>query len=259
MYSASEGEMMKKKLPTKTMVLIFVLLNILALVAMMAIPKVYTTTVAVAVPQKYVGTELKPLVDVRASCLIINSLWNAYKGNKSTIPLVRFGLEEGNALLIKGIRADILDENTKEVKTFKLKIYVKKDPRVLLKVSRAMVDYLNHQIAQDLKIEQSKTENQIKALEENLVYLKRLRKSLKGKTVATLRFNPAQVDQAIEETIRKIEEFRAYLENLQGYRILGSVYIPQKPLYPRLKYNLILANLLAIGICLLIFLAPYLA
>ena len=91
------------------------------------------------------------------------------------------------------------------------------------------------------------------------MYLKRLRKSLKGKTVATLRFNPAQVDQAIEETIRKIEEFRAYLENLQGYRILGSVYIPQKPLYPRLKYNLILANLLAIGICLLIFLAPYLA
>ena len=240
------------------MALVYGLLNILALVAMVAIPKVYTTTVAVAVPQKYVGKELKPLVDARTSCLIINTLWKAFKEDKRHMPLARFGLTPKEAALIKGIRADVLEETTKESNVFKLKVYVKKDPKVIIKASQVLINYLNGQIAQDLKVEREKAKCQISTLEDNLRYLRMLRKEITGKMVDKLRFNPAQVDQAISKIAQKKEELRAYLENLQGYRILGSVYIPQKPLYPRLKYNLILANLLATGICLLIFLAPYL-
>ncbi len=249
---------MKRKIPVKILVAIFVVLNILALFTWLVIPKVYVTSIAIKVAEKLVKKELKPMVDARTTCLVINNLWKAYKENKEEIPLIKFGLGEEDARFIKGIRANILNEKALINSGFEVRIYVKEKPQVISKVSKALIAYLNAQISGEMETERQKTVNDIKAIDETLTYIDGVRRSIKSDYMGELRFNPAEIDTAISKLKLRKQELKAYLTMLKGYKLIGKAYIPQKPLYPQFGYNFIIANLLAIGICLLVILGPYL-
>ncbi len=249
---------MKRKIPVKILIAILVVLNILALFTWLVIPKVYVTSMAIKVPEKLVEKHLKPMVDARTSCLVVNNLWKAYKSKKGNIPLLKYGLDKEDVRLIQGIRADILYEKAVAPSGFKVKLYVKERPAVVTKISKALVAYLNAQISGEMETERQKTVNDIKAIDETLTYINGIKRSIKSGDMGKLRFNPAEIDTAISNLKLRKQELKAYLAMLKGYRLIGKAYTPQKPLYPQLGYNFIIANLLAIGICLLVILGPYL-
>ncbi|EDP75562.1 Wzz/FepE/Etk N-terminal domain-containing protein [Hydrogenivirga sp. 128-5-R1-1] len=165
-------------------------------------------------------------------------------------------VDKDTVLSIHNLEAREL-RKSKDVIGVTLEVY---DPSVINGLSKAIVNYLNHNelIAEKIELRKRELSEKIAIIENRVKALKETKK-LVNRLVeqgGEVYFNPAEIDKTIQSFENQLVSLKVQLKALKGFEISVKPPIPEKPDKPKKKLIIAVAGVssLFLGVFLALFL-----